>query len=56
MKKSDYLELLMLLSALESWAFNVAQTQRARDWLHDKLSNNIDMLKKEVLELEEEDE
>ena len=50
MKKKDYLELLMLLSALESWAFSVSHTQRLPDWLHDNLSSNIDLLKLQVLE------
>ena len=54
MKKSDYLELLMLLSALESWAFSVSPTQRLPDWLHDTLRSNIDLLKLQVLGKEDE--
>ena len=50
MKKKDYLELLMLLSALETWAFTISQQQRLPDWLHETLSSTIDMLRKKVLE------
>ena len=54
MKKSDYLELLMLLSALETWAFTISQQQRLPDWLHETLSSTIDMLKNKILGKEDE--
>jgi len=49
MTKQDYLELLMLLSALESWSFSFADRQRLPDWLQENLDNSIDKLKAEVL-------
>lgn len=49
MTKQDYLELLMLLSALESWSFSFADRQRLPDWLQENLDNSIDKLKAEIL-------
>lgn len=48
MSKQDHIELLMLLSALESWCFS-AQTP-IPDYLHENLSDKVDMLKKQILE------
>jgi hypothetical protein len=47
MNKEQALELLKLLSALESWSF--ANGQRLPDYLHDRLCNAIDSLTVEVL-------
>jgi hypothetical protein len=47
MTKSDYLEIIKLLSALESWGF--ATKERLPDYLHDQLQLAIDKLSKEVL-------
>lgn len=52
MTKKDHLELLMLLSALESWSFSFADRQRLPDWLIENLNNSVDKLKAEVLEEE----
>ncbi len=48
MTKQDCLELLMLLSALESWSLST-QTP-IPDYLHENLSNQVDVLKKQILE------
>lgn len=48
MDKKDYIDLLMLLSALEAWSFS-AQTP-VPDYLHENLSDKVDMLKKRILE------
>ncbi|MFM7011489.1 MAG: hypothetical protein ACKO0Z_19530 [Betaproteobacteria bacterium] len=48
MTKADYLELLLLLSALESWGFS-AQS-RLPDYLEDRLSVLIAKLSDAVLE------
>lgn len=48
MSKQDCLELLMLLSALESWSFS-AQAP-IPDYLHQELSDKVDMLKKQILD------
>ena len=50
MTKKDHLEILMVLSALESWSFSFADRQRLPDWLQENLDNCIDKLKAEVLE------
>jgi hypothetical protein len=47
MNKSDYLELIKLLSALESWGF--ATKELIPDYVSDKLQWAIDKLSKEVL-------
>jgi hypothetical protein len=50
MTKKDYLEILMLLSALESWSF--ANSNHLPGWLLENLNNSVDKLKAEVLEKE----
>ncbi len=42
MTKQQTLDLLMLLAALESWAFSVGKP--LPDYLHDDLANSIDAL------------
>jgi hypothetical protein len=46
--KQDYIELLMLLSALESWSFS-AQIP-IPDYLHENLSDKVDLIKKQILD------
>lgn len=48
MSKQDSIELLMLLWALESWSFSVKEP--IPDYLHQNLSDKVDMLKKQILE------
>ena len=47
MDKSQTLELLMLLSAVESWSF--ADKHRMPDYLYIRIDSAIDSLKKELL-------
>jgi hypothetical protein len=47
MSKKDYLEILSLLSALESWSYS--HDRQLPDWLQENLDNSIDKLKAEVL-------
>lgn len=47
MTKQEYLDLLMLLSAMESWTFSVKEC--LPDYLHERLSNAIESLSREVL-------
>ncbi len=47
MTKSEALEIIKLLSALESWSF--AEKHRLPDYLHEKLSDAIDTLTAQVL-------
>lgn len=47
MTKEQVIELIMLLSALESWSFSAGQ--RLPDYLIDRLGAGIDALVKEVL-------
>ena len=47
MTKQQYLKLLKLLSALESWSFS--NGQNLPDYLHEDLSIGIDALEKEIL-------
>lgn len=47
MTKEQMLEILMLLSALESWGFSNGQT--LPDYLMERLSEALDALMKEVL-------
>ena len=47
MTKSDALDLLMLLSALESWMFSV--DKRPPDYLIERIDTAVELLKKEVL-------
>jgi len=48
MTKKDHLEILMLLSALESWSYSL--DRRLPDWLLEDLENMVEKLKAEVLE------
>jgi predicted nucleotidyltransferase len=48
MTNREKLDLIMLLSAIESWSFS-AQT-RLPDYLHDKLCNAVELLTNKVLE------
>lgn len=47
MTKDQLLDLLMLLSAVESWSF--ADKHRMPDYLYEKIDGAIDTLRKEVL-------
>ncbi len=47
MNKSEALELIKLLSALESWSYSVKE--RFPDYLHDNIAKQIDELTKVVL-------
>ena len=47
MTKDQTLDLLMLLSAIESWSF--ADKHLMPDYLHDRLDNSIDLLRVELL-------
>ena len=47
MTREQILEILMLLSALESWGFS--NNQRLPDFIHDRLSKSIDDLSKWML-------
>ena len=48
MTKRDKIEILMLLSALETWAF--ADGRRPPEWLIENLNNKVEVLTEEVLE------
>ena len=48
MTKVQLIELLMLLSAVESWSF--ADKHHMPDYLYDQISNAVETLKEEVLE------
>jgi hypothetical protein len=47
MTRADHLEILKLLSALESWAY--AEGKRLPDFLQERLCESIDKLTVEVL-------
>lgn len=47
MNKQQYLDLLMLLSALESWA--MAQKETLPGYLHDRICEAVTLLSSEVL-------
>ena len=47
MDKELALNLIKLLSALESWGFS--SDRRFPDWLHEDLCNLVEVLSKEVL-------
>lgn len=47
MTKPEALEIIMLLSALESWAFSTGKP--LPDYLMDRLQNALDVLRKEIL-------
>ena len=48
MTRQDKLDILMLLSALESWGFSTKNM--FPDYLHERLSDTMRMLEKEVLD------
>ena len=48
MTRQDKLEILMLLSAIESWSFSLQS--RLPDYLHDRLTAIVILLSKEVLD------
>jgi len=50
MNKQQILDLLMLLSALESWSFS--EGKRLPDYLHDNLCTAVDCLTKELLDVD----
>ena len=47
MTKEQMLEVIKLLSALESWGFS--NGQKLPDFLHDRLLDSLDVLSAEVL-------
>ena len=47
MSKEQVIEIMMLLSALESWGFS--NGQRMPDYLLERLNDAIDVLRKEAL-------
>ena len=47
MTKEQALEIIKLLSALESWAFSAKQT--LPDYLYERITGAMDVLTKEVL-------
>lgn len=52
MTKEQKLEILMLLSALESWTFSLQKT--LPDYLHEEIKNAMRLLSQEVLDGEKE--
>ena len=48
MTREHKLEILMMLSAIESWSF--ADKHMLPDYLHDRLANAVDLLRAEVLD------
>jgi len=48
MSKEQCLELIKLLSALESWSFSKG-TETFPDYLYDKITGAVEVLTKEVL-------
>ena len=52
MKKQDALDLLMLLSALESWS--LASKERLPDYLYERIASSVDLLSEILLEGENE--
>lgn len=47
MTKTETLEVIKLLSALESWSF--ANNHSLPDYLYEKITQSMDVLEKEVL-------
>ena len=47
MSRAQLIEILMLLSAVESWSF--ADKHRMPDYLHDRLSEAVNLLMSEAL-------
>ena len=52
MTKKDCLDLLMVLSALESWCYSISDRNRLPDWLIENIGNSVDKLRAEILEEE----
>lgn len=52
MSKQDILDLLMLLSALESWSFSVPE-KVIPDYLQDRLTESVDLLTRQLIGAEE---
>ena len=50
MTKKDCLDLLMVLSALESWCFSMSDRKHLPDWLVENLGDAVEKLKAEILE------
>ena len=50
MTKKDHLDLLMLISALESWCFSMSDRKHLPDWLVENLGDAVEKLKAEILE------
>jgi len=48
MNKAQAIDLLMLLSALESWSFSA--NVRLPDYIHERLYDQIELLRKQALE------
>lgn len=49
MTKKDSLNILMLLSALESWAYSVGE-KKMPDWLVEGIGDAMEKLRKNILE------
>ena len=47
MTKEQLIDLMMVLSALESWGFSTGQ--KLPDYLHDRLLDSVDILRNEIL-------
>lgn len=47
MEKAELLDLLMLLSALESWSF--ADKHRMPDYLYERIDKQIDLLRDKLI-------
>lgn len=52
MTKQETLNLLMLLSALESWSFSVTG-KTMPDYLHDRVDESVDLLTRQLIGVEE---
>ena len=50
MTKEDCLDLLMLISALESWSFSVSDQKHLPNWLIENIGDAVEKLKDEILE------
>ena len=47
MNKQQMLDLLMLLSAIESWSF--ADKHNMPDYLYERIAESVELLRKEIL-------
>ena len=52
MTKSEMLEILKLLSAIESWSFAKCDKTGMPDYMYEQISNTITVLTKEILKNE----